>query len=62
MGQELNHQQIARNLAKAMADKANENELRRLCEETMFQQFILMEKLNYLSFYGMDNQTQTLKF
>ena len=26
MGQELNHQEIARNLAKAMADKANENE------------------------------------
>ena len=62
MGQELNHQEIARNLAKAMADKANENELRRLYEETMFQQFISMEKVNYLSFYGMDNQTHTLRF
>jgi len=44
MGQELNHQKIARNLAKAMADKANEKELRRLYEETMFQQFISMDK------------------
>ena len=62
MGQELNHQEIARNLAKAMADKENENELRRLYEETMFQQFISMGKVNYLSFYGMDNQPQTQKF
>ena len=44
MGEELNHEEIARNLAKAMADKANKNELRRLYEETMFQQFISMEK------------------
>ena len=44
MGQEHNHQEIARNLAIAMADKANENVLRRLYEETMFQQFISMEK------------------
>ena len=62
MGQALNHQEIARNLAKAMADKANEKELRRLHEEKMFQQFISMRKVNYLSFYGMPNQTLTLKF
>ena len=36
MGQELNHQEIARNLAKAMADKANEKEPIRLYEERMF--------------------------
>lgn len=29
MGQELNHQEVARNSAKAMADKVNEKELRR---------------------------------
>ena len=54
MGKELNHQQIARNLAKAMADKANEKELRRLYEETMFQQFISMEKneLSELLWHG----------
>ena len=44
MGQEPNHQDIARNLAKPMAEKADEKELRRLYEETMFQQFISMEK------------------
>ena len=54
MGKELNHQEIARNLAKAMADKANENELRRLYEETMFQQFISMGKseLSELLWHG----------
>ena len=54
MGKELNHKEIARNLAKAMADKANENELRRLYEETMFQQFISMEKseLSELLWHG----------
>ena len=54
MGQELNHQEIARNLTKAMADKANENELRRLYEETIFQQFISMEKseLSELLWHG----------
>ena len=54
MGKELNHQKIARNLAKAMADKANENELRRLYEETMFQQFISMGKseLSELLWHG----------
>ena len=54
MVQELNHQEIARNLAKAMANKANEKELRRLYEETMFQQFISMEKneLSELLWHG----------
>ena len=54
MVQELNHQEIARNLAKAMADKANEKELRRLYEETMFQQFISMGKseLSELIWHG----------
>ena len=40
MKQEFEHHEIARKLAKKMADKANEMELRRLYEETMFQQFI----------------------
>ena len=54
MGHGLNHQEIARNLAKAMAEKANERELRRLYEETMFQQFISMEKseLSELIWHG----------
>ena len=54
MGQELNHQEIARNLAKTMAENANEKELRRLYEETMFQQFISMEKneLSELLWHG----------
>ena len=54
MGQELNHQEIARNLAKTMAEKANEKELRRLYEETMFQQFISMDKseLSELLWHG----------
>ena len=54
MAPELNHQEIARNLAKAMADKANEKELRRFYEETMFQQFISMEKseLSELLWHG----------
>ncbi len=44
MGPQLNHQEIVKNLAMAMADKANEKELRRLYEETMFQQFISIGK------------------
>ena len=54
MGEELNHQEIARNLAKAMADRANEKELKRLYEETMFQQFISMKKseLSQLLWHG----------
>ena len=62
MGTEFNHQEIARKLARTMAAKANETELRGLYEETMFQHFNSMKKTNYLSFYGMDNQSQTLKF
>ena len=54
MEQEINHQEIARNLAKAMAEKANEKELRRFYEETMFQQFISMKKseLSSLLWHG----------
>ena len=54
MGTEFNHQEIARKLAKTMAAKANETELRRLYEETMFQQFISMEKneLSELLWHG----------
>ena len=54
MEQELNHHEIARNLAKTMAEKANEIELRRLYEETMFQQFISMDKseLSELLWHG----------
>tara|TARA_Y100001968_G_C19197156_1_gene638096 strand:+ start:701 stop:865 length:165 start_codon:yes stop_codon:yes gene_type:complete len=44
MEQEFEHHEIARELAKTMAKKANEIELRRLYEETMFQQFITMDK------------------
>ena len=44
METEFNHQEIARKLAKTMAAKANETELRWLYEETMFQQLISMEK------------------
>jgi len=44
MEQEFNHKEIARKLAKTMAEKATEIELRRLYEETMFQQFISMDQ------------------
>ena len=54
MEQEYSHQEIARKLAKTMAEKANEKELRRLYEETMFQQFISMGKkeLSELLWHG----------
>ena len=54
MGQELDHQELAKILAKTMAEKANEMELRRLYEETMFQQFITMDKceLSELLWHG----------
>jgi len=54
MGKEFEHQEIARNLAKTMAEKANEKELRRLYEETMFQQFISIKKneLSELLWHG----------
>tara|TARA_B100000700_G_C14998741_1_gene835264 strand:- start:1025 stop:1189 length:165 start_codon:yes stop_codon:yes gene_type:complete len=54
MAKEIEHQMIARKLAKTMAEKANEIELRRLYEETMFQQLISMEKseLNELLWHG----------
>ena len=40
----VEHQETARALAKAMAEKATEKELRRLYEETMYQQFITMDE------------------
>ena len=54
MEQEINHQEIARNLAKTMVEKANESELRSFYEESMFQQFISMEKseLSELLWHG----------
>ena len=54
MEQESNHKEIARKLAETMAEKANEIELRRLYEETMFQQFISMDKseLSELLWHG----------
>ena len=54
MEQDFNHQEIARKLAKTMSEKASDAELRRLYEETMFQQLISMEKseLNELLWHG----------
>ena len=54
MRKELNHQEIARKLAKTMAEKANEMELRRLYEETMYEQFISMDQseLSELLWHG----------
>ena len=51
---EVDHQEIARKLAIAMAEKATEKELRRLYEETMFQQFISMDRgeLSELLWHG----------
>tara|TARA_B100000700_G_C14249635_1_gene491950 strand:+ start:7 stop:168 length:162 start_codon:yes stop_codon:yes gene_type:complete len=40
----LDHQDIARAMAKAMAEKATEKELRRLYEETMYEQFVAMDE------------------
>ena len=44
MEKEFEHQEIAKRLAKTMAEKANVKELRRIYEETMFQQFMTMDK------------------
>ena len=54
MGQESNHQEIARNLAKAMAEKVNEKEHRWLYEEKIFEHFISMERseLSELLWHG----------
>ena len=54
MEQEIEHQEIARKLAKTMAEKANEMQLRRIYEETMFQQLISMDKseLSELLWHG----------
>ena len=48
METQFEHKEIARKLAKTMAEKATEVELRRLYEETMFQQFISMDKSELL--------------
>ena len=54
MEQDFDHQEIARKLAKTMSEKATEVELRRLYEETMFQQFISMKRseLSELIWHG----------
>jgi len=44
MERNKDHHETARVLAKTMADRATEKELRRLYEETMYQQFISMSK------------------
>ena len=41
------HKDIAKILARTMAEKANEVELRRLYEETMYQQLISMDKSEF---------------
>ena len=43
MEKDIYHQQVSRVLAKKMAEEATEKELRRLYEETMYQQLISME-------------------
>ena len=48
MEAQFEHKEIARKLAKCMAEKATEIELKRLYEETMFQQFISMDKSELL--------------
>tara|TARA_Y100001968_G_C19321618_1_gene699580 strand:- start:167 stop:346 length:180 start_codon:yes stop_codon:yes gene_type:complete len=45
------HQETARAMAKAMDNKDTEKELRRLCEEIMYQKFLPMDK-NELSELG----------
>ena len=44
MEQESEHLEIAKELAKKMAERATENELRRIYEETMFEQLRAMDK------------------
>tara|TARA_Y100001968_G_C19058112_1_gene572420 strand:- start:453 stop:614 length:162 start_codon:yes stop_codon:yes gene_type:complete len=48
------HKEIARALAKAIAEKATEKELRRLYEETMYEQFLSMDEneLSELRWHG----------
>ncbi len=48
------HQDTAMAMAKAMAAKATEKELRRLYEETMYQQFLSMDEneLSELRWHG----------
>ena len=44
MNHEFEHLEIAKELAKKMAERANEKELRRIYEETMFDQLRAMDK------------------
>lgn len=44
MEQEFEHFEIAKQLAKKMTERANEKELRRIYEETMFEQLRAMDK------------------
>ena len=44
MEKESEHLEIAKELAKKMAERANEKELRRIYEETMFEQLRAMDK------------------
>tara|TARA_Y100001968_G_C19202544_1_gene640702 strand:- start:597 stop:761 length:165 start_codon:yes stop_codon:yes gene_type:complete len=44
MEEDFDHLEIAKKLAKTMAERANEMELRRLYEETMFEHLIAMDK------------------
>ena len=53
MDQVFNHQEIARELAKATEEKANNIKQRKLYKEPIFQQLIKMEKVDYMSSYDM---------
>ena len=44
MKQEIEHLEIAKELAKKMAERANEKELRRIYEEAMYEQLRAMDK------------------
>ena len=44
MDKDSTQEEIASGLAQKMAENASEHELRRLYEETMFQQFMTMNK------------------
>ncbi len=62
MGQKLNHQQIARNLERLWQTKPMRRNLEGCTKKQCFNNSSQWKKVNYLSFYGMDNQTHTLKF
>ena len=62
METEFNHQEIARKLAKTMAAKAMRRNLEGCTKKQCFNNSSQWKKTNYLIFYGMDNQSQTLRF